>query len=125
MRVCVSEARRLLLPGLVLAIYLCGNAARGAEIDLNRAVVVVPQNLSRQETRAVTLLVEEVEKRTGIRWKLASTWPDGDVKVLAVGPVTSLAAFAGPFAPQLGAEPSAKAEGFRIRILKAGRAAPV
>jgi alpha-glucuronidase len=37
-------------------------------LDLSRAVVVSPPELSGPDKKAVTMLVEEVEKRTGIRW---------------------------------------------------------
>ena len=39
-----------------------------ATIDLTHAVVVVPPDLSGPEGKAVTMLVEEVEKRAGVRW---------------------------------------------------------
>ena len=40
--------------------------ARALALDLTSAAVIVPFNLSPQEQKAVTMLVDEVEKRTGI-----------------------------------------------------------
>jgi hypothetical protein len=93
-----------------------------AAIDLSHAVVVTPADLSAQEKKAVGMLVDEVEKRTHVRWKVEHAWPAGDAGVLAVGPAASLAGFAGKFAGALSNEAASKneparkaAEGFRIR----------
>jgi hypothetical protein len=37
-------------------------------LDLSRATVVIPADFTDPERKAVTMLVEEVDKRTGIRW---------------------------------------------------------
>src|SRR5208282_4986605 len=84
--------------------------AQAATIDLRSAIVVTPANLSRQELKAVDLLVEEVQKRTLIRWTVAHKWPDESIPVIALGAVSSLDSFAGPFAPQLATLPGAKAK---------------
>lgn len=39
-------------------------------IELRDAVVVYPEGLSAQEETAIKMLAEEVEKRSGVRWKL-------------------------------------------------------
>jgi hypothetical protein len=46
-----------------------------AELDLRQATVVAPADLSRREQKAVTMLVEEVEKRSQIRWPVAASRP--------------------------------------------------
>ena len=43
-----------------------------AALDLTNAAVVSPPGLSGPEAKAVALLIEEVEKRSGIRWETAS-----------------------------------------------------
>jgi hypothetical protein len=99
--------------------------ARGAELDLSKAVVVTPPKLSPPEQRAVRLLVEEVEKRTLIRWEVSHIWPADSVPVIGVGPVSALASFSGPFAKKIAAQPEVKgAEGFRIYTDKETRPAP-
>src|SRR5260370_29975178 len=55
-RRCVATIMAILMPTGALA------------LDLTSAAVIAPPNLSPQEKRAVTMLVDEVEKRTGIRW---------------------------------------------------------
>src|SRR5579871_5385230 len=65
---------------------LAGGGARGADVDLGRAVIVTPANLSGPEEKAVGLLVDEVRKRTLVRWDVVHTWPADTVPVIAVGP---------------------------------------
>ena len=94
-------------------------------IDLTRALVVCPPGLSGPELKAVTMLVEEVEKRTGLHWPCAHAWPTGPTPVIAIGPATALASFAGPYADELATEGSSTApEGYRIRV-RAGAAPAV
>lgn len=84
--------------------------------DLTKAVVVVPADLSPQEKKAVEMLVDEVHKRTQVRWTAVATWPAGEQAVVAIGPARSLAAFAGKFADELAKDTAVKPpEGFRVR----------
>src|SRR5213080_2307172 len=76
-------------------------AVPSAALDLSKAVVVSPENLSGPERKAVTMLVEEVEKRTQIRWERASTWPSGSAAVVAVGVESELNSLAGEYAEEL------------------------
>jgi hypothetical protein len=94
-------------------------------INLSEAVVVFPPGLSGPDEKAVTMLVEEVERRARIRWESATTWPSRAVPVIAVGPASALAAFAGEYANKLSADEQARAaEGYRIRI-ENGKDSPV
>ncbi len=79
----------------VIAIVLIGGFAAqdkavADEIDLTRAVVVVPDGLSGPEEKAVHLLVEEVQARSRIAWDVMIRWPSGAVPVIAVGPARLL-----------------------------------
>ncbi len=69
------------------------------------------------------MLVDEVRKRTRVHWPIVTSWPEGSVPVVAVGPERELAHFAGPYAQQPAATNGA-AEGYRIRVETTGRAAP-
>lgn len=54
----------------------CGSLTSLPEvIDLSKAIVVSPPDLSGSEQKAVRMLVREVEKRTRIRWESVGTWP--------------------------------------------------
>jgi hypothetical protein len=97
---------------------------QAAALDLGKAVLVTPPNLSASQRKAVAMLIEEVEKRTQIRGPNARSWPGEEVPVVVVGPAPTIAKAAGRYQPDIlkdrGPEGS---EGYRIRILK-GRAAP-
>src|SRR5207245_383657 len=87
--------------------------------------VVAPRALSRQEEKAVTLFVEEIEKRTRIRLDVCRTWPAPAVPVIAIGPAGSWKEFAGPFAdraPDLPAQPSSVSRGAKARSSSEGGA---
>ncbi len=119
---------------LAIAMLLFGGAclpararAAAAEIDLTRAVIVVPDGLSGPEEKAVRVLVEEVEARSGIRWDVMLRWPTGEVPVVAVGPLRLLRAEAGPLRDQVPPRPAAgdARDGYTIRtIADAARRTP-
>jgi hypothetical protein len=98
--------------------------ARGEEIDLSRAVVVVPDGLSGPETKAVQLLAEEVKTRAQIGWDVSIRWPTAAVPVIAVAPARLIQSFASRHQPLFelpGPEPAK--EGFRIRTVDASHGA--
>src|SRR5437870_4735402 len=109
-------ARTLLLISVTWGAWTsCDGGLRGATLDLSQAVIVCPDHLSKPETKALDLLVEEVQKRTRIRWEVAHAWPADSIPVLAVGPATRLAAFAGRYSEERLGRAGA-AEGYRIFI---------
>jgi hypothetical protein len=55
-------------------------------VDLARAVVVAPAQLSGPERKALALLTDKVHRRTLVRWEAAHAWPADSVPVVAVGP---------------------------------------
>ncbi|MDW8128943.1 MAG: hypothetical protein RMI94_00215 [Bryobacterales bacterium] len=80
--------------------------------SLHQAVVVTPAKLTGQEQKAIAMLVEEVEKRTAIRWTVSAQWPSAPVPVVVVTPATSLPEFRGRYSGEPPAPPGA--EGYRI-----------
>src|SRR5262249_24472771 len=85
--------RRIGTP-LLLLVLIAGvdTGARAAEevssprgmLDMTKAAVVAPGDLSGPEKKAVAMLVEEVGPRSGVRWEVAPGLPD-DAPVIAVG----------------------------------------
>src|SRR5262245_18093500 len=61
----------------VLAALLLAAAAPSFAGDLSQATVVAPTELSPREQKAVAMLVEEVEKRSHVRWPIVATAPAG------------------------------------------------
>ena len=110
---------RLVLFSLALFLWALPSAA----LDLRKALVVVPPNLSGPERKAVTMLVEEVEKRTQIRWERASAWPASSTPVIVVGPVSELRSFAAEFGEDLAKDFGVEGpEGYRIRVKRRNNA---
>ena len=94
-------------------------------VDLTRAAVVAPAGLNLPERTAVRVLVEEIAKRTNIRLPVSAQWPADTVPVIAVGPISSAASWAGAGlrgAPSPAATPGR--EGYRVAVNAAGRRAP-
>ena len=102
-----------------------GAAAGGREtaLDLSRAVIVQPPGLSSREQKAVSVLNEEVEKRTGIEWRVVNSWPDSGPAIV-VGQAGALQSFQPQFFESLFPHPPAlRDEGFALRA-QAEAAAP-
>ncbi len=57
----------------ILLLLLIALPALAARLDLRSAVVVVPVDATRRERKAATVLAEEIEKRTQLRLKIASS----------------------------------------------------
>jgi hypothetical protein len=90
---------------------------RGNAIDLSRAMVVTPRGLASTEKKAVTMLIDEVEKRTGVRWRSTTTWPSPATTSIVLGSASSLRGLAGINAAALLQDGEFNArEGYRIRI---------
>jgi len=63
----LNACRSLIAPAWFSCIWVSQTLA----LDLAKAVIVTPGKLSGPEKKAVTMLVEEVEKRSQIRWERA------------------------------------------------------
>jgi len=61
------------VPRLAIPLLIAALITPAAALDLTNATVVSPPGLSAPEAKAVTLLIEEVEKRSGIRWETAAS----------------------------------------------------
>jgi hypothetical protein len=88
----------------------------GTVTDLTRAIVLAPVELSPREKKAMAMLIDEVEKRTQIRWQVAAEWPKTDgTPVVVMGSEPTLAAAYPRTAAWLKRLPArAGADGYRI-----------
>src|SRR2546425_448980 len=116
--------KRKFVPRWILlscAAFACFRQA--VALDLSKATVVSPDALSGPGRKALVMLIEEVEKRTQIRWAGASSWPAAGAPVIAVGSVSELDSFAGEYAEELSKERrKLGAEGYRIDVRQRGGA---
>jgi hypothetical protein len=102
---------------------LCSN---GKEIDLTKAVVVVPDGLSGPENKATRLLVEEVRKRSRVEWDVSLRWPTSGVPVIVIGPARLVESFPQELRDRMPAFEFGKGkEGFLIRTAAPSAGPPV
>ncbi|MBI4600678.1 MAG: hypothetical protein HY721_01835 [Planctomycetes bacterium] len=104
---------------LALVLLATAGAARAGEglLDLTRARVVFPEAASTRERKAVEMLVDEVEERSGVRWPASSAWPPEAGPVVVAGREGTL----GELVARLGAAAAGEAgdrrpEGYRIAV---------
>ncbi|MDB6037440.1 MAG: hypothetical protein JWM99_1281 [Verrucomicrobiales bacterium] len=97
--------------GILACLWL--NMVTISALDLSRATVITPIELTRLEKKAVTLLVEEVEKRSQIRWEVRTDVQDSSAPAIILGQSNQLKEIAG-FKNE--ASTNHGAEGFRISV---------
>lgn len=83
-------------------------------LDFSAAVIVTPPDLSGVELKAVTVLQEELQKRTGIKLDVVTQWPESGKAVFALGLQSQAHQFAGPFAAEIEKAVPAAAEGYAL-----------
>jgi len=88
-------------------------------IDLATAAVLLSTSLANGQSMAASMLIEEVEARTELRWETASEWPDAGHPVIWIGTEDDVREIPGDLAPCL-AEAAApnQPEGFRLVVCR-------
>ncbi len=71
------------------------------------------------------MLVEEVEKRTTIRWQVTNAWPQDGRPVVAIGLQDSVQDFAGPWEQTLAKTSQIGAEGYHLQVFSDEQASGV
>jgi hypothetical protein len=84
------------------------------ELDLSSAVIVSKANNSPSETKAIEVLQEEIEKRTGIELDISHQWPTGSRSVIAVGQTAQIDQLCGPYTPECRDVENPGSEGFAL-----------
>jgi hypothetical protein len=108
----------------VVLLQVALGVSHAVAADLTSAILVVQAGESTRRDKAVDLLLDEVELRTGIRWEVATEWPGNDRAVIAVGDLSNLNNFAAAYSePILAEAKNISAEGYSIRAFD-DRAAP-
>lgn len=79
------------MPRIATALLTAALVVPAAALDLTNARVATPPALTAPEAKAVTLLIEEVEKRSGIRWEPTLEHPPA-----AASPTVEIARITGP-----------------------------
>ena len=97
------------------ALLAQGEAIQPDAVSLDNAVVVVAGSSSPRVQQAATMLVEEVEKRSALRWPIVNARPQGGQPAIVVGLQDSLEDFAGPWKETLAKTSQAGAEGYHLQ----------
>jgi len=92
-------------------------------LDFSDCVIVTPAKLGKVEQKAVTVLAEEIEKRTGIKLAKTNRWPSDRRPVIAVGLQSQIKQFAGPFSSEIRDIPGS--EGFCLAVKNKPRQAAI
>jgi hypothetical protein len=107
-------------------VLLCGISAgftpadsAAGTIDLTHATVVTPPGLSGPEGKAIDLLLDEVERRTQIRWRHVDKWPTDADALIVVGQAKVLGLLR--LALASGDDAGTRPEGFRIQVGRVDR----
>jgi hypothetical protein len=88
----------------------------GASIDFTNSVIIAPPKLERLEQKAITVLREEIRKRTGLQLSILTEWPKNQPSVIAVGQAGQVKILAGPYSDILEDDKALSKEGFRLLI---------
>jgi hypothetical protein len=81
----------------LLCLSVWAAPCRSAPLELSTAVVVAAADATRLEQKAVEMLVDEVHKRTQIRWNTAAKLPAQGTPAIVVARLDQMPAVAGRF----------------------------
>jgi hypothetical protein len=96
-----------------MATWSAGAAASGV-VDL-KSVAIISDAASAREKKAIAVLLEEVEKRTGLRWPVQSNAEPAAPVAMYVGVASSMGRHRARIGGAIGAAASAPAEGFVVQ----------
>jgi hypothetical protein len=110
---------------LFCVLPVCGLAA-ASSLDLRKAVVVVrPGEVPLPERTAATVLIEELEKRSGIRLSKSTSWPEGQT-VIAITSQRNVPGWKHRVPLRYGSDlPETRPDGYRLYIEQRSSAAPI
>lgn len=97
-------------------VFLCGPLLAGERVDFSIAVIVTEANADPVVRKAVAVLQEEVEKRTGLALTTATNWPAAPHPVIAIGLESEITSTVPFFADQIRQKPAPAAEGFHLSV---------
>lgn len=70
--------------------HIKSNSNGGQLIDMSAAVIITPRDQGRRENNAIGMLLDEVEKRSGLRWIILPKWPTEEIPVICITLADSL-----------------------------------
>lgn len=109
---------RILGLSCLILIFPLNLPASNTNLDFTNSVIVTPRKLDKLEQKAITVLQEEIQKRTGIQLNTATKWPKNQQSVIAIGQTEQMKDFAGPYSDIFAKGQTLNKEGFRLLIKK-------
>jgi len=91
-------------------------SASSANLDFTDSVIVAPPGLEELERKAITVLREEAQKRTGIQLSTVAQWPQNQQPVIVIGQSPQIKTLAGPYSDILQGGRTLGKEGYRLII---------
>jgi hypothetical protein len=90
-------------------------ASNSASIDLKNCAIVVSERQTAREKKAITVLLEEIERRSGLLWKAAAQPPSGPSVVIYAGVAASMSRYRARIGRAIVAAGRIGAEGYAIQ----------
>jgi hypothetical protein len=90
--------------------------ASSANLDFTDGVIVTPPKVDELEHKAIAVLRDEIQKRTGIQLSTITKWPENQQSVIAVGQAAQMKMLAGPHSDILKDGGPLGKEGYRLLI---------
>jgi len=94
------------------------------ELTNHKIIIVSPKGTVGTEAKAVTVLIEEIEKRTGITLPNIHKWPEEKTSVIVVGSQSLLNGIIAPYSNLLEKLKIPGREGYRLLVIKSSYLLP-
>ncbi|MCH2200510.1 MAG: hypothetical protein MK102_00960 [Fuerstiella sp.] len=114
----MSQASVRYIVFFVSMIGLSGLLPAAERLDLSTAVIVVRPEAGPAVRKAVAVLQEEIEKRTGLVPAVISSWPTAPQTVIVIGLQSHVGQFVPDSVPQVRQRAVPSAEGFHLSVNK-------
>lgn len=111
-----SKSYQILGLTLLILVFPVISSASVKSLDFTNSVIVTPTKLEKLEQKAIIVLLEEIQKRTGIQLKISTEWPKNQQPVIAVGQTGQIKVLAGTYSNILEDGQNLGKEGFRLSI---------
>ena len=105
---------------VILLLLFYPITAKSKLIDLTKSLLVCSEKIVGVEAKAVDVLVEEIEKRTGIKFPIMYSLPDESIPAIFVGSEKSLKKYLSKFSIRMS---TLNHEGYQISVLTHPRTA--
>jgi hypothetical protein len=114
----LSRSYRISGISILVILFALVLPASSASLDFTNSIIVTPPKLERLEQKAIAVLREEIQKRTGIQLSILTEWPTNQQAAIVVGQKGQLKNLAGTYSDILQDGQAPGKEGFRLLIKK-------